>query len=87
VGAQENLQVAMSETNLRPGDWMLLCSDGLHGPVEEADLAAIMKGSGSPAEKAKSLTVRANENGGPDNVSVIVCEVVAALPATPGEPR
>jgi protein phosphatase len=66
---------------------MLLCSDGLHGPVEEADLAAMMKGSGSPAEKAKSLTVRAIENGGPDNVSVIVCEVVAAPPATPGEPR
>jgi serine/threonine protein phosphatase PrpC len=87
VGAQENLQVAMSEASLRPGDWMMLCSDGLHGPVEEADMAAIMTGSGSPAEKAKSLTVRANENGGPDNVSVIVCEVVAAPPATPGEPR
>lgn len=88
VGAQENLQVAMSETNLRPGDWMMLCSDGLHGPVEEADVAVIMKGSATPAEKAKMLTVRANENGGPDNVSVIVCEVVTGPPTgTPGEQR
>ena len=84
VGAQENLQVAISETDLRAGDWMLLCSDGLHGPVEEADLAMIMKGNGTPAEKAKLLTVRANENGGPDNVSAIVCEVVAS-PAGAGE--
>ncbi|MBI3484599.1 MAG: serine/threonine-protein phosphatase [Acidobacteria bacterium] len=88
VGAQENLQVAMSETSLRPGDWMLLCSDGLHGPVDEADLATIMKGSGTPAEKAKLLMLRANENGGPDNISAIVCEVVVAPPAEdPGERR
>lgn len=88
VGAQENLQVAMSETSLRPGDWMLLCSDGLHGPVDEADLATIMKGSGTPAEKAKLLMLRANENGGPDNISAIVCEVVVAPPAeNPGERR
>jgi protein phosphatase len=86
VGAQENLQVALSETDLRAGDWMLLCSDGLHGPVDEADMATIMKGNGTPAEKAKMLTVRANENGGPDNVSVIVCEVVPA-PTTAGESR
>ncbi len=77
VGAQENLQVAMSETNLRPGDLLLLCSDGLHGPVEEADIAGILLGGGSPSEKAKMLTVRANEKGGPDNVSAVVCEVVA----------
>ena len=82
VGAQENLKVDMSETDLRAGDWMLLCSDGLHGPVEEADMAAIMKEDGTPAEKAKRLTDRANENGGPDNVSVIVCHVAAV---TPGE--
>ncbi|MBI3663554.1 MAG: serine/threonine-protein phosphatase [Acidobacteria bacterium] len=77
VGAQENLQVAMSETTLRPGDWLLLCSDGLHGPVDETDIWMILKSNESPAEKAKMLTLRANEKGGPDNVSVIVCEVVA----------
>ena len=77
VGAQENLQVAMSETDLRAGDWLLLCSDGLHGPVPETDIAAILKDGGSPSDKAKLLTQRANENGGPDNVSVVVCEVVA----------
>ena len=84
VGAQENLKVDMSETDLRAGDWMLLCSDGLHGPVEEEDLAAIMKQDESPAQKAKRLTDRANENGGPDNVSVVVCQVVAV---SPGEAR
>ena len=78
VGAQENLKVEMSETNLRPGDWLLLCSDGLHGPVDEADIAGILNSKGSPADKAKSLTQRANEKGGPDNVSAVVCEVVAA---------
>jgi protein phosphatase len=87
VGAQENLQVALSETDLRPGDWLLLCSDGLHGPVPAADIEAILKNSGSPSEKAKLLTQKANENGGPDNVSVVVCEVAGKRTENAGEGR
>jgi protein phosphatase len=81
VGAQENLQVAMSETDLHSGDWLLLCSDGLHGPVPAADIEAILKENVSPSEKAKLLTQKANDNGGPDNVSVVVCEVFGSPPA------
>ncbi|HWQ03232.1 MAG TPA: protein phosphatase 2C domain-containing protein [Candidatus Nitrosotenuis sp.] len=77
VGAQQDVNVELTEENLQPGDWLLVCSDGLHGPVEDADLGRIMKGSGSPAEKARALVAQANANGGPDNISVIICEVAA----------
>jgi serine/threonine protein phosphatase PrpC len=88
VGAQENLQVAMTETDLRPGDCLLLCSDGLHGPVPAEDIEAILKESATPSEKAKMLTIHANDKGGPDNVSVVVCEVVGNRPAeSTGEAR
>lgn len=77
VGAQASINVAMSETDLRPGDWILLCSDGLHGPVEEKEFGAHLSGEGTPPEKAQRMTARANEKGGPDNISVVVCEVVS----------
>jgi protein phosphatase len=75
VGAQEDVQVALTEQRLEAGDWLLLCSDGLHGPVPDAEIAQVMTGAGSPAEKARELVARANANGGPDNISAIVCQV------------
>jgi len=87
VGAQANLQVAMTESDLRDGDCLLLCSDGLHGSVETEEIAEVLRGAGNPSEKARALTVRANESGGPDNISVIVCEVVARPAGMHGERR
>lgn len=78
VGAQPDVNVALSESTLEPGDRILLCSDGLHGPVSPEDLEQIMKSDASPPERAAALVARANENGGPDNVSVIICDVCAA---------
>jgi PPM family protein phosphatase len=59
----------------RPGDRLLLCSDGLSGVVEDAEIAAVMS-DGTPDWVAVELTQRALEGGGPDNITCVVADVV-----------
>jgi serine/threonine protein phosphatase PrpC len=56
---------------LEDGDILLLCSDGLYGVVDDAELAR-MAGEGAPEECVASLVALANERGGPDNISVVL---------------
>lgn len=72
-------QPAVLET--RAGDVLLLCSDGLHGEVDEAAIAALVQERGGDPERlARACVNAALEAGGGDNVAVIavrVGEVVA----------
>jgi serine/threonine protein phosphatase PrpC len=56
---------------LAPGDRILLCSDGLHGLVEEGRIKRILRSSRSPALVCGSLVKAANESGGRDNISAV----------------
>lgn len=62
---------------LRTGDRILLCSDGLTTPLSDRRIQALA-GRYSPQEAAEALVQAANEQGGPDNVSVILVEVGGA---------
>lgn len=76
----------------RPGDRLLLCSDGLSDPVTASTITDALA-TGTPAAAAKRLVDLALRSGGPDNVTVIVADVVddagldekarQALPSTP----
>jgi protein phosphatase len=55
-------------------DIILLCTDGLSGVVPEAELQAIIE-QYPPSESVERLIARANEAGGPDNVTAIVVHV------------
>jgi PPM family protein phosphatase len=57
------------------GDVYLLCSDGLTGRVEDPEIGAILT-SLSPAEAAQALVDLANLRGGPDNVTVLIGQVI-----------
>jgi protein phosphatase len=50
---------------------ILLCSDGLHGPVADEKVAGILTGA-RPHDAAKQLVDAANAAGGPDNVTVVL---------------
>lgn len=60
-----------------PGDRYLLCSDGLSGPVDAETLHQVLSGEPDPAAAVRRLIELANRNGGPDNVTAIVVDVVA----------
>ena len=66
----------MMEETVLTGDTYLLCSDGLTDMVNDNDIQATLTEHGSDLEKAVRELVRtANENGGKDNISVILVKI------------
>jgi protein phosphatase len=62
----------------RAGDTYLLCSDGLSGPVPDPDMLDILVSSQDLKTAASRLISRANENGGPDNITVVLARWVSS---------
>ena len=83
LGASE-VEPAFQTIKGTVGDRLLLCSDGLSGPVADADIARTLQDAASPQEAAESLVQQALDNGAPDNVTVLIADVVADHP---GEQR
>jgi protein phosphatase len=75
VGSGESVNVRLTYTNVRQGDGILLCSDGMYNMVPAAEILAIGMGNGSLAEKCKSLVDQANVHGGSDNITVVMAEL------------
>ena len=76
VGTNNTVEVDTDEQVLLVGDFVLLCSDGLTRMVTDPEIASTLLTSASAQESADRLVDLANENGGVDNVSVIVLHVV-----------
>ncbi len=74
VGTQSTIQPKESEVRLRRGDRILLCSDGLHGPVPDHEIAEILGAAADINRAARELIQAALKAGGPDNVTVIVAD-------------
>jgi PPM family protein phosphatase len=73
VGTHSTIEPAKFEVHLRRGDRILLCSDGLHGPVPDDEIAQIL-GAGDINYVTHELIKAALTAGGPDNVTVIVAD-------------
>ena len=58
--------------DLDPGQYLLLCCDGLWDKVSDEEMSAIVTASPTPGIACRNLVARANENGGEDNISVIL---------------
>jgi serine/threonine protein phosphatase PrpC len=58
--------------DLNPGQYLLLCCDGLWDKVSDEEMSAIIQASPTPGIACKNLVTRANESGGEDNISVIL---------------
>ena len=71
-GSKPGLRVEMHKLDLEPGDVVLLCSDGLTEMVEDARIAAILQEEHDPRRACERLVAEANEQGGNDNITVIV---------------
>jgi len=67
--------VEIGESQVQAGDVLLLCSDGLHGSVEGADMIAAVRRIHSPDEAARILVALANERDGGDNISIQLIRV------------
>ncbi len=93
LGIEAEVDVALYPVELRPGDRLLLCSDGLTTMVSADDIAAILRRESHPQRAARQLIDAANEAGGEDNVTAVVVDAldepslaVAAAAAELAEP-
>jgi serine/threonine protein phosphatase PrpC len=76
LGTQPNVTADLFIETMQDGDRLLLCSDGLHGYVDEAAIEREMTTQNEPGAAAKNLVALANENGGPDNITALVVHLL-----------
>ncbi len=72
VGIEDSVRADYFEVDLVRNDYILICSDGLTNMVDDDAIFAIISGHGSLQYKANTLIDAANENGGNDNIAVIL---------------
>ncbi|OGU12631.1 MAG: hypothetical protein A2075_04860 [Geobacteraceae bacterium GWC2_58_44] len=80
VGVSDELIPEIRTVELKPGDLLLICSDGVTEALRDQEIEALMGQNRTDLDAvANSLVRAAIDNGGPDNVSVIVVEPIAAI--------
>jgi protein phosphatase len=81
LGTAETVQVDLTFVDLRKGDTLLVCSDGLSGMVRADEMREVLLANREPFDACKELVDRANRAGGHDNITVIVAVFDGNLPA------
>lgn len=77
LGMHDAVAVDLCVEDARPGDVYILCSDGLNGMVTDDRILNIVQSAGDDVETAaKSLVAEANQNGGEDNITVVLVRIM-----------
>ena len=82
VGAEEAIRIDYGAHDIFPHDRLMLCSDGVHGFVSQAQILTLLDGRASPDETAKKLVSAALGHGGDDNATAMVIDIIDLPPAT-----
>jgi serine/threonine protein phosphatase PrpC len=75
LGSEEDLEVAHPSVALQDGDTLLLCTDGLTGVVSNGEVEETLRLGGSLEDLCARLIKSAEEKGGPDNITVLLCRI------------
>lgn len=82
LGVEPGIEFEVNAQEAQPGDIFLLCSDGLNDMVDDADIELALSAlQANLPLMARQLVMMANDNGGHDNVSVILVKVLKPFPA------
>jgi PPM family protein phosphatase len=77
IGQDSRLEPSSTEIKMAPGDWLLLCSDGLWNMVEDDEILTILQqAKDDPNCAVESLVTAANAAGGKDNISVAAIKIL-----------
>jgi protein phosphatase len=75
LGMQEHVAVDLQGDDATVGDCYILCSDGLSGMIEDAEILEIVSRSPSIEEACRKLIALANEHGGEDNITAVLVRI------------
>ena len=82
LGVEPSVEVEVREITVQKGEVYMLCSDGLSDMVEDEDIHLTISTFGANLDTvARQLIQLANDNGGRDNISVVMAHVLDAFPA------
>jgi PPM family protein phosphatase len=76
LGVDEEIRVDEDTVEVRPGDRLLLCSDGLTGMIDDGRIIEILDAHEDPQDACDALVDAANEAGGQDNVTAVILDVL-----------
>ena len=74
LGTSADVQPVITDVDLREGDRVVLCSDGLHGTVSDQVISSILTSTPEVAEVSGALIAAALAAGGPDDITVVVAD-------------
>ena len=77
IGARDTIEIDFFHEELKSGDLVLMCSDGLTNMLEDEEIGRILRTPGTIEERAERLIDAANQNGGRDNIAVILIDAFA----------
>ena len=72
LGPDPKVKVDLTHQEVRRGDILVLCSDGLSGQVKKEEIAKIVTAAPNLSSACDQLIALANERGGPDNITVVI---------------
>ncbi len=72
IGVQDAVDADIFQVQLQGKQWILMCSDGLTNMVADREIGEILQKKDNIRQSAEALVRRANENGGNDNIAVIL---------------
>lgn len=75
VGVEEAIEVDTRLVAIEPGDTILLATDGLHGVVEDEEIARVLLNERDVTRAVMKLIERANDRGGPDNITAVLVRI------------
>jgi PPM family protein phosphatase len=85
LGVESNVDVEVQEVDVQKGDYFLMCSDGLPDMVEDDDIHLTISTFNNDVRTiGEQLIKLTNDNGGRDNVSIILVRVAESFPANAG---
>lgn len=85
LGPEAQIKVDLTHQQVRRGDVLVLCSDGLSGQVRGEEIAKVVSQEPDLARACQALIDRANESGGPDNITVVIARFEGDGLASPVE--
>ena len=75
LGDMEEIKVDLTEISLNLGEYLVLCTDGLHSKVDDSEIKDVVFAQSTPQKACDELIKLANKRGGHDNITCIIVKL------------